>query len=96
MLTPELNAVFNSGVNTSSSLDRAADIVGSQAALAKALGVTPMAISHWKSRGVPVPRCKAIEELTHGAVQRHELRPDIFDPPATAAPVSVEEVTHAG
>ena len=27
---------------------------------------------------------KAIEEATAGAVKRHELRPDIFDPPAVA------------
>lgn len=55
-------------------------------------------VGHWIAgrHSISAERAKAIELATNGAVQRHELRPDIFDPPATAAPVSVEEVTHAG
>lgn len=59
-------------------IDKASKILGSQAALAKALGVEPMAVSHWRTRGVPVGRCKAIEEATGGQVTRSELRPDVF------------------
>lgn len=64
-----------------------------QSDLATAVGVSPGLVSHWVTGRVKVTaeRAKAIEAATHGAVQRHELRPDIFDPPATAAPVSVEE-----
>ena len=41
----------------------------------------PMAVLHWRKRGVPIERCGDIERVTGGAVKRHELRPDIFDPP---------------
>lgn len=63
-------------------LQRAIDHFESQAALAAKLGVVPMAVTNWKRRGVPPDKAKAIEEATEGAVQRHELRPDIFDAPA--------------
>lgn len=59
-------------------IDKAAEAVGSQAALAKALGVTPMAVTQWKKRGVPPERCRDIEQATGGQVTREELRPDIF------------------
>lgn len=74
-------------------LQKAIDIAGGQAALARRVGKKPGHVWAWlnRDRRVPVEMCKAIEAATHGAVQRHELRPDIFDPPATAAPVSVEE-----
>lgn len=59
-------------------LEKASQIVGSQAKLAKKLGVHPMAITHWKKRGVPPKRCKEIEAATGGQISRAELRPDIF------------------
>lgn len=64
-----------------------------QSALAERVGVSQSMVSHWLTgrKQVTPEKAKAIELVTHGAVQRHELRPDIFDPPATAAPVSVEE-----
>ena len=62
-------------------LQKAIDHFGSQAALARALGVVPMAVSNWKDRRVPAEQCKAIEDATAGAVKRHELRPDIFAAP---------------
>lgn len=48
-------------------------------------------VGHWITRRyVPTAeRAKQIELATGGAVTRHELRPDIFDPPA--APVTAEE-----
>lgn len=55
---------------------RAAEAVGSQKKLADSLGVTPGAVSQWRS-GVPVERCIDIERITHGAVRCEELRPDI-------------------
>ena len=57
---------------------RAAKIVGSQATLAKMLGVSPGAVSQWISghRPVPVERCVSIEVATNGIVTRRDLRPD--------------------
>lgn len=47
--------------------------------LAKALGVSPVVISNWKTgeREVPAERCPAIEKATEGAVRCEELRPDV-------------------
>lgn len=55
----------------------------SQANLAKALcmmgvKVSPMAISHWKERGVPLERCKYLEAVTQGTIPRERFRPDHF------------------
>lgn len=53
-------------------------IVGSDAALARALGVTKGAVWQWTHSGrVPVARCPAIEALTKGAVRCESLRPDV-------------------
>ncbi|WP_434558047.1 transcriptional regulator [Pseudomonas sp. Z4-20] len=57
-------------------LDRAIAEAGSGAALAKVAGVTPMAVSYWKIRGVPARHVLTIEVAT--GVSRHELRPDIY------------------
>ena len=51
---------------------------GGQARLAKALDVEPMAVSHWKRRGIPTDRCADIERATDGKVTRAELKPEIF------------------
>lgn len=51
---------------------------GGQARLAEALGVGPMIISHWKTRGVPTDRCVDIERVTNGVVSREVLKPEIF------------------
>ena len=60
-------------------IDRAAEIVGSQVALAALLGVTKAAVSQWKDTGrrVPLEHCPAIERATNGAVRCEELRPDV-------------------
>jgi DNA-binding transcriptional regulator YdaS (Cro superfamily) len=60
-------------------LDQAAEIVGSQAALASALGVTKSAVNQWKDEGrrVPAEKCPAIERLTGGRVRCEDLRPDV-------------------
>jgi DNA-binding transcriptional regulator YdaS (Cro superfamily) len=51
---------------------------GSQGAMAKALGIEPMTVSQWKSRGMPPARAAEIERLTGGLVTRVELLPEIF------------------
>lgn len=61
-------------------IEKAARIVGSQSALATALGITKAAVWQWKTdgRSVPIEHCASIERLTSGAVTRQELRPDDY------------------
>ena len=59
-------------------LNEAISIVGSQALLAKKLGVEPTVVFHWKSRGVPAKHCRKIEKATGGEVTASDLRPDVF------------------
>ena len=63
-------------------IDRASDIVGSQASLASLLKVSRAAVSQWKDEGrrVPAEHCLVIERETRarGApVTCEELRPDM-------------------
>lgn len=60
-------------------IDRAAEILGSQTALADLLGVSKGAVSQWKDEGrrVPAEYCPLIERATNGQVRCEELRPDI-------------------
>lgn len=57
---------------------QASSIAGSQAALARLLGVTPPVVSEWikKSRPIPADKCVSIEKITNGLVSRRDLRPD--------------------
>jgi DNA-binding transcriptional regulator YdaS (Cro superfamily) len=65
-----------------SPLKRAVEIVGSQAALAKALKVKPQHVWNWLNRDdrVPAEQVLPIEAATDGKVTRHDLRPDIYPP----------------
>lgn len=60
-------------------VDKAASILGSQVALAAALGVSKGAVNQWKGDGrrVPAEYCPVIERITSGAVTCEELRPDV-------------------
>lgn len=62
-------------------LDRAIEHFGSQAKLAEALGVKPMAVSHWRNRGLPPERAIDIETASKGVVRRDELLPEFFIAP---------------
>ena len=57
---------------------RAAEILGSQAALADAIGVRQPTVSEWAcdDRPVPIERCVGIERATGRAVMRWHLRPE--------------------
>ena len=59
-------------------LNKAFKIYGSQAKLARALNIAPMAVSKWKTKGVPPQRALEIERITSGAITRQDLRPDLF------------------
>lgn len=58
-------------------IDKAAAVIGSKAALARALNVTKAAVGQWKAEGrnVPAEHCPDIERLT--GVTCEELRPDV-------------------
>jgi DNA-binding transcriptional regulator YdaS (Cro superfamily) len=63
-------------------IDRAAEVLGSQTALADLLGVSKGAVSQWKDAGrrVPAEYCPLIERATRERgtpVLCEELRPDI-------------------
>lgn len=58
-------------------LERVFEIVGNPSRLAKALGITPWAVSKWDINCPPKDRCLEIEEITKGQVTAEELRPDI-------------------
>jgi DNA-binding transcriptional regulator YdaS (Cro superfamily) len=70
-------------------LDRAIKAAGGGRKLAAALGVSPMAVSQWKKRGVPAERVPALVRACGNAVQGHELRPDLPDLFPVPASVSV-------
>lgn len=76
-------------------IDKAANIVGSQTALAAVLGVSKGAVSQWKDedRRVPAAHCVSIERATKGTVTRRDLRPDdwhLIWPELDAAPTRTE------
>ena len=86
--------------NQIQAIQNASRILGNQAALARALGVSPVAVGQWlrpdvsTGRGVPPKQCVRIERLTAGQVTRRDLRPnDYFEiwPELAQAPVSVEQ-----
>lgn len=54
---------------------------GRRIQLARALGVTPGAVSQWNQ--VPADRAIDVERLT--GISRHQLRPDVFGPSTEAA-----------
>jgi len=68
-------------------LERAVLAVGSQAALAKAIGVKPQHIWNWlnRDRRVPAEQVLPIERATSGSVTRSDLRPDLYPPQEQAA-----------
>lgn len=65
-------------------LRKAISIFGNQAQFADAVGVSPMAVSHWIHRKqIPAKRALDIEQATQGAVHRSELRPDLWERPTS-------------
>ena len=79
-------------------LERAITEAGGVTALARAINVTPQAISQWDR--VPAERAIAVEQATKGKVTRQELRPDVFGAgetkPAPVAAVPAPEPAHDG
>jgi DNA-binding transcriptional regulator YdaS (Cro superfamily) len=65
----------------------AAHVVGGQTILAKALSVTPQAVSQW-TRGSPVPVSRVIEiaRVSGWRVTPHAIRPDVYPHPDDGLP----------
>jgi DNA-binding transcriptional regulator YdaS (Cro superfamily) len=71
------------------SLQRAVDLSGGQAGLAKrlserkGLGIKQGHVWYWlnKSKRVPAEYAVPVEEITDGQVSRYDLRPDVFGAP---------------
>lgn len=60
------------------SLEHAIRLLGSQKALADAIGVSPKTVWAWVNRkAVPAEHCPEIEKATKGAVRCEDLRPDV-------------------
>jgi len=58
------------------SLDKAIDLAGSVSELATLINASPNQVSNWRTRGVPIEQCVAIEIAVDGKVSRRDLRPD--------------------
>lgn len=63
-------------------IKKAVDIMGSQAALARAIKKTSVFVNDMLHQRKPVPAalCPAIEAATKRKVKRADLRPDVFGP----------------
>lgn len=63
-------------------IKRAARLIGSKAALARAINTTPQTVQHWlqgHSKELPAWAAVRIDSATEGKIKKHELRPDLFD-----------------
>lgn len=60
-------------------IQKASEILGSQAKLASVLQVSPAMVHQWMRgiRQVAAERCPAIERATFGQVKCEDLRPDV-------------------
>lgn len=65
---------------------KAVEAMGSQTALAEAIGVSQGLVWQWCNGRLRVPaeRCAGIERATEGKVTRQMLRPDLFEKPEAA------------
>lgn len=52
--------------------------------LAEACGVTYQAVRKWERGRCPAEQVQAVAHATDHEVPPHELRPDVFEPPASA------------
>lgn len=64
-------------------LQKAIKACGTEAELARRIGLTAQAINQWKV--APPLRVLEIENATQGKVSRHQLRPDLYPEESEAA-----------
>ncbi len=62
-------------------IERAVELLESQAAIARLCDVSPQAVNQWVARVRPIPpkHAKAIARATCGAVTASQLRPDLAE-----------------
>lgn len=79
LLTYEQHMLYKEGMQTTA-LEKAVELLGSQAELARKIGKKQAHIWNWlhRDRKVPADMAMRIEEATAGKVTRHELRPDLY------------------
>lgn len=67
-------------MNAQQALEKAIEICGGQAGLARKIGRKQQNVAYWlKARkGVPAEVAAAIEEAVEAQVTRDQLRPDVF------------------
>jgi len=58
-------------------LKRAAEVIGTESALAALIGCSRGRVHQWHTRGVPAKFCPLIEKVTQGEVRCEDLRPDV-------------------
>lgn len=61
---------------TEQALEKADELAGSRAALARIAGVSKQAAYKW--RAIPPEHCRKIEAALDARLTRYEMRPDIF------------------
>ena len=71
-----------------SGLDRAIQVAGGQAELARRIGITQPSVANWSR--VPAERVIAVEAVT--GISRLELRPDLYSELAVADDVDLDDV----
>jgi DNA-binding transcriptional regulator YdaS (Cro superfamily) len=57
-------------------INSAIEACGSLTSLAARLSVEPQVVVNWRTRGVPVTQCSALEAACDLAVRRWDMRPD--------------------
>lgn len=70
-------------------IEKAVSAVGSQSALARAVGVSPQAVQQWVDAG-RVSHKKVVDVARASGVPLHELRPDLYEVAATPAAATPE------
>jgi DNA-binding transcriptional regulator YdaS (Cro superfamily) len=71
---------MQNGATGMAALAKAVALLGSQVKTARAIGVTPQAVSEVLRRGLRVPAewCLKLQAATGGAVTAHDMRPDLY------------------
>lgn len=62
---------------TDTPLKKAAKLVGTEAALAEAIGCTRQRLHQWHRRGIPTDFVPLIERATGGQIRCEELKPEV-------------------
>lgn len=60
-------------------IEMACELVGSQSALARKIGVKPQAVQKWVAKKyTPIRRALAVEKATDGKIKASQLCPDFY------------------